>query len=621
MTRLGLRSALASLPIILLGGLAWYPTPAAADTLPAAADTALYLAWADNASPGFVATAIHIVNPGTGTASGSVTIPGVWSAPFSAGPGAATYVGVPRGVIGGPVRIESTVPVIATARVRYGTSLSEMPARSSAQATTDAWFNWFDNASPGFSLENIHVVNPGNAGADGSISLPGHADIPFSLAAQTASVFSFAGSIGGPVHIHANGAILASARTHYRGSFWEMPAQDQSSAGGDLWFDWYDQASPAMVQDDIHLLNPGNASASAVVSMPGQTSQSLTIYPGQDSYTGWPNSISGPVHVQVTTGSGLLVSQRLMRHADASGIDYLDDFSEWAARRTADAQTDTWFPWYDAASPYFVDDLHVTNPGTTPSAISVSIPGRGSAPLTVNAQSDVYFGFGGAIGGPLRVTVTSGPAVLAVQRAFIDPPPPPPPPPTSIVLSVPWYHQQYVLSCEEAALRMALGYRGIGVSDQQVLNQVGIDWTHYWAGPGGGDPFRSFVGDPNGSEIANTGYGTYWPTIQGAAGAFGGAVVQAGNLSPSNVYTQVLQGHPTITWVTFDWGTPGRRDYTAYDGVSVPYAGPDEHAVVVAGVTPDSVLVNDPDRGQYWVSKGQFEPAFAVYGDMAVVIR
>ncbi len=615
------RLVLRTLPLLLLGSLAWVPMPVAADTLPAAAGTTLYLAWADNASPGFIATAVHIVNPGGSPASGTVALPGLWSAGFSVEPGTATYVAVPRGVIGGPVVVQSTAPVMATARVRYGNSLSEMPARSSAQAATDAWFNWFDDASPGFVLENIHIVNPSSISAEGTISLPGHADIVFSLAAQATSFFSFPTLIGGPVHVHASTGILASARTHYRGSFWEMPAQDQRSASGDLWFDWYDQASPTMAQDNIHLLNPGSAPATGTISLAGQTSQSFSLLPGQEWYAGWQTSIGGPVHIQVTSGPGLLASQRLTRHAEAYGVSYLDDFSEWPASSIAEAQTDTLFPWYDSASPYFVDDLHVTNPGSAPATVSVSLPGRGSAPLTVNAQSDVYLGFGGAIGGPLRITVSSGPAVLAVQRAFINPPPPPPPPPTSIVLSVPWYHQQYVLSCEEASLRMALAYRGVGVSDQQVLNQIGIDWTHYWAGPGGGDPFRSFVGDSNGSEIANTGYGTYWPTIQGAAGAFGGAVVQAGNLSPATVYSQVLQGHPTITWVTFDWGTPGRRDYIAYDGVSIPYAGPDEHAVVVAGVTPDSVLVNDPDRGQYWISKGQFEPAYGVYGNMAVVIR
>ena len=41
---------------------------------------------------------------------------------------------------------------------------------------------------------------------------------------------------------------------------------------------------------------------------------------------------------------------------------------------------------------------------------------------------------------------------------------------------------------------------------------------------------------------------------------------------------------------------------------------------MVVGFTSTSVLVNDPDRGRYWVSRGQFEAAYRVYGNMAVAI-
>lgn len=196
------------------------------------------------------------------------------------------------------------------------------------------------------------------------------------------------------------------------------------------------------------------------------------------------------------------------------------------------------------------------------------------------------------------------------------------PPPTSRALGVPFYHQQESLTCEEAALRMSLAYFGIGVSEQQVLNAEGIDLTHYWTGAGGGDPFADFVGNPNGSEIANTGYGSYWSAISRAATDLGGTVGTAGmGVSPTTVYNSVLDGDPVLFWVPFDWDTPSRHDYTAFDGRSIPYAGPEEHAMVVVGVTPTSVEVNDPDRGQYWLSRSQFQANFAVYGDMAVVVR
>lgn len=201
-------------------------------------------------------------------------------------------------------------------------------------------------------------------------------------------------------------------------------------------------------------------------------------------------------------------------------------------------------------------------------------------------------------------------------------PPPVQPLPTSITLAVPWYHQQESLTCEEAALRMVLAYFGKGISEQQILNVEGVDLTHYWTGPGGGDPFNDFVGNPNGSEIANTGYGAYWTPIERAASSFGVYVRWGGEgLAPNDLYNAVLSGWPVIFWVPFDWDTPGRDDYVAYDGRTIPYAGPEEHAMVVTGITPTEVEVNDPDRGQYWVSKSTFVANYAVYSDMAVVIQ
>jgi uncharacterized protein YvpB len=211
--------------------------------------------------------------------------------------------------------------------------------------------------------------------------------------------------------------------------------------------------------------------------------------------------------------------------------------------------------------------------------------------------------------------------------------PPPPatptpesfPVPTSRVLNVPWYHQVYELSCEEAALRMALAYEGIATTDDAVYAIVGDDprgptfdgGAMHW-----GDPYTAFVGNINGSEVALTGYGTYYPTITKAATTLGGTVLRSGEgIGPADVYQAVLEGHPVETWVTYQWVLPGRRDYVAFDGRTIPYAGPVEHAVVVAGVDPGRVLINDPWYGPGWISKPTFEAAYGVYNQMAVILQ
>jgi len=200
------------------------------------------------------------------------------------------------------------------------------------------------------------------------------------------------------------------------------------------------------------------------------------------------------------------------------------------------------------------------------------------------------------------------------------PPPVAPPPPAPATVDVPWQHQVYNLSCEESSLSMVEAYFGRTVSDQDVLTFIGVDQAHYWTGAGGGDPFVDFVGDPNGSEVRNTGYGVYWPPIQAAAAHFGAPLNGAGQgVAPATVYANVKAGGPVIVWVTFDLAVHARSDYVAYDGRAIPYAGPQEHAVVVTGISDSSVRLNDPDRGQYWISRSQFEAAYGVYGRMAVL--
>lgn len=196
--------------------------------------------------------------------------------------------------------------------------------------------------------------------------------------------------------------------------------------------------------------------------------------------------------------------------------------------------------------------------------------------------------------------------------------------PSARTLDVPWYHQEYELSCEEASLRMALAHEGIATTDAAILGIVGTDARPAFFDSSGlrwGDPFDTFVGDPNGSEVALTGYGTYFPTIARAAGTLGGQVLAAGQgIDPGTVYNAVLQGHPVVAWVTYQWVTPGRDDYLAFDDRTVPYAGPVEHAVTVVGVDEGAVLVNNPWSGPEWVSKSTFEAAYAIYDQMAVIL-
>jgi len=189
---------------------------------------------------------------------------------------------------------------------------------------------------------------------------------------------------------------------------------------------------------------------------------------------------------------------------------------------------------------------------------------------------------------------------------------------------VTWFHQQLHDDCEAASLRMILAARGQNVSDRQLLSRIGVDLGHREfgrSGPRSGDPYRSFVGDPDGSERGGTGFGVYAPPVAAAARSLGLSVLIAGHgIDPQLLGVLVDAGHPAVVWADYLWRNRAPSWYRAYDGRWVPYAGPAEHAVTVTAIDPGWVEIYDPARGHYWISAARFAAGYASYGDMAVVI-
>ncbi len=196
---------------------------------------------------------------------------------------------------------------------------------------------------------------------------------------------------------------------------------------------------------------------------------------------------------------------------------------------------------------------------------------------------------------------------------------------SNVIAAVPYQQQIYELSCEEAALQMALAHQSLSSSQGRILGDLGVDGRHgYYSGSvlRWGNPYVNFVGDPNGSEVALTGYGTYHSPIARVASAYGANVLRQGQgIGASDIYRAVLQNHPVIAWVSFDWRYHPPGAWLSFDGAWVQYQGPIEHAVTVVGVNDSSVYVFNPWFGPQWISKGSFEAAYATYSSMAVVLQ
>ncbi|HEY4025330.1 MAG TPA: C39 family peptidase [Candidatus Dormibacteraeota bacterium] len=198
--------------------------------------------------------------------------------------------------------------------------------------------------------------------------------------------------------------------------------------------------------------------------------------------------------------------------------------------------------------------------------------------------------------------------------------------PAAGLIEIPAGLQQHPVTCELASLKMALAGRGIAADELSLLALTGDDRRPAEADGSGdirrwGDPNQVFVGDPDGHISAHTGYGVYAAPIAAAARRSGASVVAAGTgIAPAAVYAAVIAGHPAVAWVTNDYRPASVRTWVAWDGSTVQYAL-NEHAVLVVGVTPGSILVNDPMKGQVWLTRTQFEAGYATFDDMAVVIR
>ena len=197
-----------------------------------------------------------------------------------------------------------------------------------------------------------------------------------------------------------------------------------------------------------------------------------------------------------------------------------------------------------------------------------------------------------------------------------------------IKLAVPYYKQEYQRSCEEAALRMALAFYNIKVSDWAIVQKVGYHPrerdtnTNIWD-----DPNKMFVGflDP-----PSMGYGTYAPAIARAAKAFGRISEVKTNITASYLSRQIHEKHPVVIWgyftpkpgIRFTWNLEGGGTASAYQG---------EHARTVMGVVgsinnPVGFYVHDPLYGgpaEYWPT-AKLMNHMNVYGELtnqAVVVK
>jgi uncharacterized protein YvpB len=155
----------------------------------------------------------------------------------------------------------------------------------------------------------------------------------------------------------------------------------------------------------------------------------------------------------------------------------------------------------------------------------------------------------------------------------------------AVRVGVPTYAQERNLSCEYAALVMAMGKYGVWVSEYDLDDVVGWSENPHWG----------YRGDINGWWGNTDDYGVYASALAPALpnfGFFGEEFYGQGN--PTALTARLDEGKPVLVWLGL-WGDDGFYDYAA-DGS--PYKlVPGMHVVVADGYDSGGVYVADPAKG------------------------
>lgn len=279
---------------------------------------------------------ILVGNAGTLPADVEILVGNTVMARYSASGGNAI---APGGIVtpqffdfrGGPVKVHSTngQPLIASQRVLFQESFSEVMGLPTASLGSEYLFTWYDFLSPSMKGDWLLVANRGSVPADVDIYVGGALVDRYSAATGDAIPVGsmvtpqYHDVMTGPVHVvSTNGQpLMASQRVLYRDSFEEVQGIKPGSLTSEQWFTWYDSMLSSYMRGDwILISNQGSGEATVEIYV-GGIKMNDPNNPGNDFFTvpqggiitpQFTNLKGGPVRVVCLTGQPLLMSQRVL---------------------------------------------------------------------------------------------------------------------------------------------------------------------------------------------------------------------------------------------------------------------------------------------------------------------
>lgn len=171
----------------------------------------------------------------------------------------------------------------------------------------------------------------------------------------------------------------------------------------------------------------------------------------------------------------------------------------------------------------------------------------------------------------------------------------------TVLLNVPLYSQSESHTCNLAATRMVLAYKGLSSSESGIRDSIGIGL------------------DPNSSWVDK--YGVHWGPISSYISSRGVSNTVKRGWNLTSALQEVKNGHPILIYIYNGSSLPiGPFElpggYTGYKGM---------HSAVIIGYigkpeSPSTVIVNDPWRGKRNLSPSTFKNLWSYLNYTGIII-
>ncbi|MHB9112730.1 MAG: CAP domain-containing protein [Thermoleophilia bacterium] len=375
-----------------------------------------YFTWYDQ-SNGDWRDWVLMANPagGRSTARASALVGGVTYADRDLPVGSPAETPAFPGVIGGPVKVSTTQPLITSQRVIYKNSFNEIPAVPDNTLETAYYFTWYDsNLAGGVKGDWILIGNQGTTDAIVDVYIAGVRKGTYSIPVGGRVTPSYPNTTDGPVKVVSTNLqpLIVSQRVLYRDSFNEVLGVPESKLSSEYAFTWYDNKPENSMRGNWVIIgNMDTGDAAVEVYIGGVLMGSYLVPEGSRATPSYPDAMDGPVRVVSTNGKKLIVSQRML---------FKDSFEEFQGLTPTDSGTDLWFTWYDSKAVNGMNGnwIMVTNQGSVDANVDIYLGGTLTEQVVLAPGENRPFSYFNTMAGPVRIVSTNSQPLFVTQRVL-----------------------------------------------------------------------------------------------------------------------------------------------------------------------------------------------------------